>query len=128
VIDLVPENLKYTKDHEWAKIEGDTVTVGITDHAQHELGDVVFTELPATGRSLKQGEEFGVVESVKSVSSLYSPISGDVSEKNEKVISSQETVNKDPYGDGWMIKIKVKDLAEAGQLLSAKDYSKLIGE
>jgi glycine cleavage system H protein len=123
-----PENLKYTKDHEWVLIEGDTGTVGITDYAQGELGDVVFVELPAAGKTVKQGETFGTIEAVKAVSDLYAPLSGTVTALNADLGSAPETVNKDPYGKGWMVKLKITHSAEAAGLLSAAAYKALIGK
>lgn len=123
---MFPENLKYTRDHEWAKIEDATATIGITQHAEESLGDIVFIELPAVGRELKQAEEFGVVESVKSVSSLYAPISGTVLEINEKVKEKPELINQAPYNAGWLIKIKISDADETANLLSSADYQKLL--
>lgn len=122
-----PDNLLYTKDHEWCRIDGDTATVGITWHAQSALGDVVFCELPAPGAELKQGAPFGVVESVKAVSDLYAPISGEVTEKNESVIATPDTLNSDPY-EAWMIKVTITKKSELSSLLSAADYKKLIAE
>ncbi|MFA5034230.1 MAG: glycine cleavage system protein GcvH [Candidatus Margulisiibacteriota bacterium] len=121
-----PESLKYTKDHEWANLEGGLVTVGITDYAQDSLGDVVYVELPAVGKELAAGKEFGVVESVKSVSSLYSPINGTVVEANSALEGNSALVNKAPYTDGWMIKIKPANPAELNTLLSASDYQKTL--
>lgn len=121
-----PESLKYTKDHEWANLEGGLVTVGITDYAQDSLGDVVYVELPAVGKELAAGKEFGVVESVKSVSSLYSPINGTVVEANSALDGNSALVNKAPYTDGWMIKIKPANPAELNTLLSASDYQKTL--
>ncbi|MDR2431112.1 MAG: glycine cleavage system protein GcvH [Candidatus Margulisbacteria bacterium] len=124
----IPAELKYTKEHEWVKIEGGIAIVGITDHAQAELGDIVFVEMPAVGASLSQHGDFGVVESVKTVSSLYSPLSGAVSAVNEALNSASELVNKDPYGAGWIIKIQGFDAQELNALLSAEQYKKEIGE
>lgn len=121
-----PENLFYTKDHEWVKIEGDTATVGITDFAQGELGDIVFVEIDTVGETITSGEIFGTVEAVKTVSDLYMPITGEILEFNDGLESSPETVNSDPYGDGWMIKVKLTDDNREG-LLSATDYKALIG-
>src|SRR5512137_934714 len=101
----LPEDLKYTKDHEWIRVEGTTGTVGITDHAQGELGDVVFVELPATGKTVKKGESFGTIEAVKAVSDLYAPVGGQILEANGELAASPELVNKDPYGKGWMVKV-----------------------
>lgn len=121
-----PENLFYTKDHEWVKIEGDTATVGITDFAQGELGDIVFVEIDTVGETITAGEIFGSVEAVKTVSDLYMPITGEILEFNDGLESSPETVNSDPYGDGWMIKVKLTDDNREG-LLNASDYKSLIG-
>jgi glycine cleavage system H protein len=123
---MYPENLKYTKDHEWAKIDGELATVGITSRATESLGDIVFVELPKVGKEFSQFAEFGVVESVKSVSSLYLPLGGEVVEVNDAVLKKPETINSDPYGAGWLIKVKVKNPAEASNLLSAADYQKLL--
>ncbi|MBU0502482.1 MAG: glycine cleavage system protein GcvH [bacterium] len=121
----IPESLKYTKDHEWAKIEGNIATIGISAFAQDQLGDIVYVELPAAGKEVKTGEEFGVVESVKSVSSLYAPVSGKVVEVNTELSSSPQAVNKDPY-QAWMIKIEMSNPPEAGQLLSGTDYQGIL--
>ncbi|HKK58904.1 MAG TPA: glycine cleavage system protein GcvH [Salinivirga sp.] len=118
----IPENLKYTKDHEWVKIDGDTATVGVTDFAQEQLGDVVFVEVETEGESLQKGDVFGTIEAVKTVSDMYMPISGEVAEINPKLEDAPETVNEDPYGEGWMIKIKVDNKDELNDLLSADDY------
>ena len=123
-----PDNLKYTKDHEWIRIEGETGTIGITDYAQGELGDVVFVELPATGKSVKQHDVFGTIEAVKAVSDLYAPMSGTVTEVNAAVAATPDAVNKDPYGKGWMVKVKLADPGEAAELLSAAAYRSLIGK
>lgn len=117
-----PEELYYTKDHEWVMENGDVLTVGITDYAQDELGDVVFVELPETGKAVKAGEPFGVVESVKSVSDLYSPLSGEVVEINSALEKEPELVNTSPYKDGWMIKIKTSNKDETKTLMSAQQY------
>jgi glycine cleavage system H protein len=122
----IPADLKYTKEHEWVKIQGDTALVGITDHAQHELGDVVFVEMPALGKEVKQEKEFGVVESVKTVSNLYSPLSGKVKEINKNLEAKPETINSDPYGEGWIIKLESISGAELENLLSAEQYKELI--
>lgn len=121
----IPADLKYTKDHEWLRIDGDEATVGITDHAQEQLGDVTFVELPEEGASFEQGEEFGVVESVKAASDLYMPVSGEVTEVNRELENTPEVVNTDPYGEAWMIKIKLSDTAQIEALLSAADYEPL---
>ncbi len=123
-----PENLKYTKDHEWINIQGDTGTIGITDYAQGELGDVVFVELPAVGKSLKQHDSFGTIEAVKAVSDLYAPISGSVIEINKELEKTPETVNKDPYNAGWMVKIKFSNPSEVSSLLDAAAYKAIIGK
>ncbi|HLA69075.1 MAG TPA: glycine cleavage system protein GcvH [Bacteroidota bacterium] len=123
-----PSNLKYTKDHEWIKVEGGVGTVGITEYAQGELGDVVFVELPAVGTTLTQGKAFGTIEAVKAVSDLYAPLSGTVTEVNKKVQDTPEVVNKEPYGDGWMIKVKLTKADEAASLLDVEAYKKLIAK
>lgn len=123
----VPENLKYTKDHEWIKIDGNIATVGITDFAQGELGDIVYVEIESEGETIDQGEVFGTVEAVKTVSDLFMPISGTVSEFNSELESSPEVVNEDPYNKGWMIKIELADGADFDELLSSEDYKELIG-
>lgn len=121
-----PANLKYTKDHEWIQLAGETGKVGITDYAQQQLGDVVYMELPEVGAKLKQGQSFGTIESVKAVSELYSPVSGEVVEVNAALKDKPETVNKDPHGS-WMIAIKLTNAGEAGALLDAAQYQALIG-
>lgn len=123
----VPQNLKYTKDHEWVLVEGDVATVGITDFAQGELGDIVYVEIETEGESLDQEEVFGSVEAVKTVSDLFMPISGEIIEFNSGLESNPEAVNSDPYGDGWMIKVKVSNPSELDSLLDAAAYSALIG-
>ena len=123
-----PENLKYTKDHEWLLVDGDTGTVGITDYAQGELGDVVFVELPSVGKTVKQHESFGTIEAVKAVSDLYAPVSGSVLEVNGDLASAAELVNKDPYGKGWMVKVKLSKPDEVAGLLTAAAYKALIGK
>jgi glycine cleavage system H protein len=120
-----PPDLKYTKTHEWIRIEGDTATLGITDYAQGELGDVVFLELPQAGRVLKPEESFGTIEAVKAVSDLFSPLSGEVTAANAQLSGSPELVNKDPYGQGWMVKLKVSNATELSGLLDAAAYEKL---
>lgn len=124
----VPTDLKYSKTHEWVRVEGDVATIGITDHAQSELGDIVYLELPEAGRMLGQDEVFGTVESVKAVSDLYSPVSGEVIEVNTPLTDATETVNEDPYGRGWMIKVRMSDPAETDSLLDAAGYQNLIDE
>ncbi len=123
----VPGNLKYTKDHEWLRIEGDTGYVGVTDFAQGELGDIVFIEIETVGETLKKEEVFGTIEAVKTVSDMFMPVSGEILEMNPAIEETPEVVNKDPYGNGWMIKIKISDRAEADQLLSPEKYKELIG-
>lgn len=123
-----PDHLKYTKDHEWIHIDGDTGTIGITDYAQGELGDVVFVELPAEGRTVKQHETFGTIEAVKAVSDLYAPVAGSIVELNKDLEKTPELVNKDPYGKGWMVKIKLNNPGEIASLLSAAAYKELIGK
>ena len=122
----LPENLLYTKDHEWALKKDGTITVGITDFAQHQLGDIVYLELPAVGSEVKQGNQFGVVESVKAVSELYSPISGKVVKVNEDLKNTPEVLNKDPYDQGWMIQVEYSNDHELTQLLSKTKYETLI--
>ena len=119
-----PENLLYTKDHEWVRVEGDTAFIGITDFAQHELGDIVYVDINTVGKTVAQHEVFGSVEAVKTVSDLFMPLSGEVLEFNAKLDSAPELVNSDPYGDGWMIKIKISDTPS--DLLSVSDYKALI--
>ena len=119
---MIPEGLYFTKEHEWVRIHDDTATIGITDHAVDELGEIVFVELPKVGENQVRLSEFGTVESVKTVSSLYCPMTGQVSEVNELVKSAPEKINSDPYNDGWLIRIKITDPGEAATLLSASDY------
>jgi glycine cleavage system H protein len=121
-----PENLRYTKEHEWIRVDGDRGTVGITDYAQQQLGDVVFLELPEAGRALAAGENFGTVESVKAVSELFCPVAGDVVEANAALVKAPETINSDPYGQGWMIVVKLKDAAQVAGLMDAKAYAALV--
>mgnify|MGYP000672243233 CR=1 FL=1 len=123
----LPANLKYTKDHEWISIEGDVATVGITEFAQGELGDIVYVEIETEGETLDQEEVFGSVEAVKTVSDLFMPLSGEVISFNEDLEATPETVNEDPYGKGWMIKIKMSDASQVEGLLSAEAYQDLIG-
>lgn len=123
----IPADLKYTKDHEWVKIEGDTATVGITDFAQKELGDIVYVEVETLDQTLAKDEVFGTVEAVKTVSDLFLPLSGEITAFNESLETAPETVNSDPYGDGWMIKVKLSDASEASGLLSSEEYKELIG-
>lgn len=123
----IPAELKYTKEHEWVRVEGNTAVVGITDYAQGELGDVVFVELPAIDTELKIGQSFGTIEAVKAVSDIFSPLSGKITEINELLEDDPMIINSDPYGKGWMIKIEASDLGEVAQLLSSDDYQRLIG-
>ncbi len=123
----VPSNLKYTKDHEWIRVEGDIAVIGITDFAQSELGDIVYVEIETVGETLAQEEVFGSVEAVKTVSDLFMPVSGEIIEFNEGLESNPEAVNKDAYGDGWMIKVKMSDTSELDNLLDAAGYEALIG-
>jgi len=118
----VPENLHYSKDHEWVRVEGDTAVVGITDHAQDQLGDVVYVELPKAGEEFAAHESFGSVESVKAVSEIFTPVSGKVAEANDSLNDEPEKVNQDPYGEGWMIKIKMTSAGEVDSLLTAAEY------
>jgi glycine cleavage system H protein len=123
-----PEQLQYTKEHEWIRVEGEIGIIGITEYAQGELGDVVFVELPPKGKQLKAGDTFGTVEAVKAVSDLYAPVSGEVTETNAALEGASELVNKEPYAGGWMIKIRIKDKQEVARLLNAKQYRELIGK
>ncbi len=122
----IPSELKYTKDHEWIKVEGNVATVGITDFAQGELGDIVYVEIETTGETLDKEEVFGTVEAVKTVSDLFMPISGEVLEFNADLEANPESVNNDPYGAGWMIKINIADASELDALLSAEEYAALV--
>ncbi len=121
----VPEDLQYTKSHEWVRTEGDTATIGITDHAQEELGDVVFVELPEEGATLSAGDTFGSIESVKAVSDLYSPVGGEVIEVNTSLEEAPEKINEDPYGEGWIVKLRT---SEGADLLSPEEYEKVVEE
>jgi len=121
----MPEDLQYTKSHEWVRIEGDTATIGITDHAQEELGDVVFVELPDEGATFDAGESFGTVESVKAVSDLYTPVGGEIVEVNSALEDAPESINEDPYGEGWIVKLRTFDEAD---LLSPEEYEKVVAE
>lgn len=123
----IPDNLKYTKDHEWVSLKDGIATVGITDFAQSELGDIVYVDVDSVDETLEQNEVFGSVEAVKTVSDLFMPLSGEVTEFNEGLEDAPEKVNSDPYGEGWMIKIKVSDASEFESLLNAEDYKELIG-
>lgn len=123
----IPANLKYTKDHEWVKIEGNVATIGITDFAQSELGDIVYVEVETVGETLNQEEVFGTVEAVKTVSDLFLPLAGEILEFNESLESDPETVNTDPYEKGWMIKLQISDDSQVEDLLTADAYTKLVG-
>jgi glycine cleavage system H protein len=124
----IPENLHYSKDHEWVSVEDDVATIGITDYAQHSLGDVVYVELPRVGDRFEAHEEFGSVESVKAVSSIYTPVGGEVVEVNEPLQDEAEKVNTDPYGEAWMVKIKMSNPGEVDSLLTAAEYEDFIAE
>lgn len=123
----IPENLKYTKDHEWISIDGDVATIGITDFAQSELGDIVYVEIETEGETLDIEEVFGSIEAVKTVSDLFMPVTGEIIEFNEALESAPESVNSDPYNEGWMIKVKMSDASEVDALLDAAAYGELIG-
>ena len=123
----IPENLKYTKDHEWLNVQGDEAYVGITDYAQHELGDIVFIEVETEGETLGKGEAFGTIEAVKTVSDMFMPVGGEVLEFNSELTTKPETLNQDPYEKGWVIKIRISNSSEVGELLSAADYKAHIG-
>jgi glycine cleavage system H protein len=123
----IPENIKYTKDHEWIRVEGDTSYVGITDYAQAELGDIVFIEVETLGEHLQQGDVFGTIEAVKTVSDLFLPVSGEIVEINSALQDSPDLVNKDPFGKGWIIKVKTDDVAELSSLLTPSQYKELVG-
>lgn len=122
-----PENLKYTKDHEWVKVEGDTAIIGVTDFAQSELGDIVFVDIQSQGETLGQNDVFGTVEAVKTVSDLYMPVSGEVLEINAALENSPEFVNNDAYGEGWMVKVRMTNASEVDGLMSAADYAAMVG-
>lgn len=124
----IPQDLKYTKDHEWIKIEGSTATIGITDFAQNELGDIVYVDISSVGQDVNQHEVFGTVEAVKTVSDLYMPVGGKVTEFNKSLESAPEKVNSDPYGEGWMVKVTLSNPEEINGLLSADQYKELIGK
>ncbi|MFL5810592.1 MAG: glycine cleavage system protein GcvH [Flavisolibacter sp.] len=122
-----PENLRYTKDHEWIRVEGDSATIGITDFAQHELGDIVYVEIETVGQPLNAGDIFGTVEAVKTVSDLYMPVNGTITEVNSKLNANPELVNTDPYGDGWMVKMKISSNGEVEALMNSGAYQSLVG-
>ncbi len=123
----VPADYKYTKNHEWVKVEDDIATLGITDHAQSELGDIVFVELPEEGDEFDAGDAIGTIEAVKTVADMNTPVSGEITEVNEELEDASEKMNKDPYGDGWIAKIKMSDKSELDELLPAEEYKKLLG-
>jgi glycine cleavage system H protein len=123
----IPSGLKYSKDHEWVRVEANIGTIGITDYAQGELGDVVYVELPEVGRKIAMGETFGTIEAVKAVSELYSPVSGEITEVNDKLQDDPALVNKSPYADGWMVKVILSDPGDLAKLLSPDDYRKMVG-
>ena len=122
----VPDSLHYSKDHEWVRVDGDTAIIGITDHAQEQLGDVVYVELPKVGEEFAANDSFGSVESVKAVSEIFTPIAGKISETNDSLNDEPEKVNKDPYGDGWMIKVRLSDPSEMDVLMTAEEYEEYI--
>ena len=123
-----PDDIKYMKTHEWARIEGDMATIGITDYAQHKLGDIVYVELPEIGRTLEKDSNAGEIESVKAVGEILMPLSGEIAEINAIIIESPESINSSPYGTGWMMKIKVSNSSEINELLSVEDYKKIVEE
>ena len=123
----LPQDLKYTKEHEWVKVNGETVTVGITDHAQDQLGDIIFVEFPDLDEEIEKNESFGTIEAVKTVADLFAPISGTVTEINETLEESPESVNTDPYGAGWFVKVSIADAGELDELMTAEQYGELIG-
>jgi glycine cleavage system H protein len=125
---MYPNDYRYTKDHEWIKVSGETGTIGITDYAQHELGDVVFVEMPAVSAKVEAGKVFGTVESVKAVSEIFAPVSGEVTETNATLTSTPETLNSDPHGDGWLIKIKLANPSEVSGLMDSAAYQAFISE
>ena len=123
----IPANLKYTKDHEWLRLEGEVAYIGITDYAQSELGEIIFVEVETVGETLQEGDVFGTVEAVKTVSEMFLPISGEILEYNEELTDKPELVNEDPYGKGWIVKVSVSEAAQAENLLSAEAYARLLG-
>jgi len=125
---MIPADLRYTKEHEWVRVEGDVATIGITQHAADQLGDIVFVELPTAGRALEQFATFGVVESVKAVSDLFAPVAGEVVEANGALASAPEVVNSDPYGAGWMLRVRLADVAQVDALLDPAAYEALVAE
>ena len=125
---MYPDNYKYTKEHEWILVEGDTGTIGITDHAQHELGDIVYVDLPKAGAAVEMGKALGSVESVKAVSDIYSPVNGEVLESNAELAAAPELLNTDPHGAAWLVKVTLANLAEVAGLMSAAEYQAYLGE
>lgn len=123
-----PDNLKYTKEHEWIRLEEDIATIGITDHAQEQLGDIVYTELPDVGETIHQGDAFAVVESVKAVSDVFAPVTGDIVECNDPLIENPEMLNEDCYGEGWMVKVRITDVEVLGTLMTHDQYAKFVEE
>ena len=124
---MYPENFRYTKEHEWVHVEGDSATIGITDHAQHELGDIVYVDLPKVGAHLEQGKSLGSVESVKAVSDVYAPVGGEVTEINATLADAPEKLNEDPHGAAWLIKLKLGDAAQLEKLMTAAEYQTYVG-
>jgi glycine cleavage system H protein len=125
---MYPENLRYTKEHEWVRLEGDTATIGITDHAQEELGDIVYVDLPKTGAAVEQGKALGTVESVKAVSEIFSPVTGEVLEINPALADAPEKLNEDPHGEAWLVKVRLKGAPPPDQFMTAAEYESFIGE
>lgn len=123
-----PDNFRYTREHEWVRVEGEIGTIGITDHAQHELGDIVFVDLPKAGTTAAQGKTIGSVESVKAVSDIYSPVSGEVIEANQQLADNPELLNTDPHGDAWLVRVRLSAPEEVNNLLSSADYQTYLGE
>ena len=123
----IPENLKYTKDHEWIKVEGNIGTIGITDYAQGELGDIIYVDVTTVGNDVKQGDTFGTIEAVKTVSDMYAPVSGKIKEFNSSVNDNPAIVNQDPYGSGWLAKMEISNMGDLDNLLPASEYKKLVG-
>jgi glycine cleavage system H protein len=124
----VPPELRYSKDHEWVRVEGDIATLGITDHAQEQLGDLVYLDLPDVGTAVHQSEKLGEIESVKAVSDLFSPVDGEVTERNEEAVKAPELVNEDPYGRGWLVRLSLSDASEVDKLLTAEQYEELVAQ
>jgi glycine cleavage system H protein len=124
---MYPENFRYTKEHEWVHVEGETATIGITDHAQHELGDIVYVDLPKVGARLEQGKTLGSVESVKAVSDVYAPVSGEVAEINSALADAPEKLNEDPHGAAWLVKVKLSDASQVQNLMTAAEYQTYVG-